>query len=200
MKKIFTIILLILCITNVKAYENDLFKINIPDNYKAEISDKIYKWTNDNKYIAVTISDNTNHYKFNRFSDEDLARQKEHIIETYKVQLEDYDCTVDVSDIKKDKINDNYFITYNLHWNSAKTIGYNMYQKIAVYSTENYIYTVTNSSDEDFSYEDFKSLLNTFDHNDYPTHSRLLSFILVFGIIGGIIGYFIKVKKNKKHK
>ena len=52
MKKIFIILLLVLSITNIKAYENDYFKIDIPDDFKEEqIEDNVYKWTKDNKYI-----------------------------------------------------------------------------------------------------------------------------------------------------
>ena len=57
MKKLFIILLLILSITNIKAYENDYFKIDIPNDYKEEqIENNVYKWTKDNKYIAITIA------------------------------------------------------------------------------------------------------------------------------------------------
>ena len=55
MKKIFTILLLFIGMINIKALENEYFKIEIPDGYKEEISEKgLYKWTKDDNYITIT--------------------------------------------------------------------------------------------------------------------------------------------------
>ena len=201
MKKIFTLILLITCVISVKAYENEYFEINIPDGYNAEISDKVYKWTKENDYIAITVSDNINKYNFAKYNDTDLEKQKKHLIDTYTEELKEYDCTVEVSDLVKEEINDFTIITYDINWNSEKVIGYNTYQKSATYSTNNYIYTITQSSDKEINNDDFKKLINEFKPLDTSGDSNhLIGIIIVLGTIGGIIGYLIKSKINKEHK
>ena len=63
MKKIFTILLLFIGMINIKALENEYFKIEIPNGYKEEISEKgLYKWTKDDNYITITVSNNTQRY------------------------------------------------------------------------------------------------------------------------------------------
>ena len=61
MKKILLVLLLI--ITSIKpiyAYENEYFSIDIPENYKLTMNENnIYKWENKDKYISITVADNT---------------------------------------------------------------------------------------------------------------------------------------------
>ena len=50
MKKIITVLLILLSIVNVKAYENKIIKIDIDDNYKLETKkENALRWTNENK-------------------------------------------------------------------------------------------------------------------------------------------------------
>ena len=133
MKKIFTILLLIICLTNVKAYENELFSIDIPEGYTEEIKDNIYKWTNDKKYISITISNNTQESNIDRYTDKDLERQKNYLESIYSSGLQDYNMTIEVSDVKRDKINEQSILTYDVYWPSKDLTGYNIYQKGAVF-------------------------------------------------------------------
>ena len=200
MKKLLMILLLITCITSVKAYENDYFSIDIPDNYKEEINGSIFKWTNDNKYIAVTINDNVDKYDVEKYTDEDLKEQKRHLEETYSKELEEYNVTVEVSDIKRNTVNEYSILEYDLYWNSEKYTGYNMYQKGAIYTTSNYIYTIIISSDEEIQDKDYKKIINSFYLKDEPIiyTSNIFSIIIVGGIVLGIIGFILE--KNKEHK
>ena len=50
MKKIFFLLIYFLFILNVEAYSNDLFQIDIPEEYKIENNKAIYKWNKDDSY------------------------------------------------------------------------------------------------------------------------------------------------------
>lgn len=201
MKKLFTLILLITCLTSVKAYENDYFTIDIPEGYVDESKDTIYKWSNDNNYISITITDNKNTYNIEKYTDKDLKEQKQYLENIYSSGLQDYNMTVEVSDVNRDTINDYEILIYDVYWPSEQLTGHNIYQKGAVYTTKNYIYTILVNSDEEIHTEDFKKLLNTFSLKDekITTSSHLLFIILIAGTALGIIGYFID-RKKKEHK
>jgi len=203
MKKVFTFLLLITCLTIVKAYNNDYFSIEIPEGYNETINDNMYKWSKDNKYIAVTINNNTNKYNIEKYTDKDLETQKKHLEETYSKELKEYDVKVDVSDVKRNTINNYSVLEYNLYWDSKDYIGYNMYQKGIIYTTKNYIYTFIYSSDEEINNEEFTSTINSFKLKDEPiSHiSPLLVYILVVGTLLGIIGFIVDtIRKKKEHK
>ncbi len=197
MKKLFAFLLLIICITNVKAYENEYFKIDIPEGYTEEINENIYKWTKNNNYISITISNNKDNYDINKYTDQDIENQKKYLEETYSKELKDYNIDVQVTSINKDKINNYDILSYTLFWPSHELTGYDIQQKGAVYTTKNYIYTITVSSDEEVKNEDFKKVLNTFILKDEEItySSGLLGFIIVSGTILGIIGYIIEKKR-----
>ena len=202
MKKVLLFLLLITCVINVKAYENEYFSLDIPEGYNESIKDNTYKWTKDNNYIAITINNNDNKYDIAKYTDEDLNEQKQHLVDSYSSNLKDYKVEVSVSDMKRNTINDYSILTYDLYWNSKDYTGYDMYQKGAVYTTNNYIYTIIVSSDSEIKDDDFIKTLNNFKLKDSPIvyKSRLLHFIIVAGVLLGIIGFFIDFKKKKEHK
>ena len=201
MKKIFTLLLLIICFTSVKAYENQLFKITIPEGYTNETKDNIYKWTKDKEYISITISDNTSNYNIREYTDEDLKRQKTYLESIYSNRLQDYNMTTDVSEVERSTVNDYSILVYNVYWPSKDLTGYNIYQKGAVYTTQNYIYTILISNDSEITDDEFYGLLKTFELKDeeFPYRSKLTPIILIGGTILGVIGYFVD-KKKKEHK
>ena len=106
MKKVLLFLLLITCVINVKAYENEYFSLDIPEGYNESIKDNTYKWTKDNNYIAITINNNDNKYDIAKYTDEDLNEQKQHLVDSYSSNLKDYKVEVSVSDMKRNTIND----------------------------------------------------------------------------------------------
>ena len=133
------------------------------------------------------------------YTDEDLKEQKKHLEETYKEQLKEYNVKVNVSDIERSSINDYSILVYDLFWESKDYTGYDMYQKGAVYTTKNYIYTITMSSDTELTSDDFNKLLNTFIPKDSRINymSNALLSIIIVGSIFGVIGYIISTKKKR---
>lgn len=202
MKKLFTTLLLITCIVNVKAYDNSKFSVNIPDNYKEEIiGENIYKWSYDNNYISVTISPNAENYNVINYTNEDLINQKEHMESTYNELLSEENIKVSVSNMRKELINDNMVLLYDIYWPTKSSIGYDTYQLGETYTSKNYIFTLLISSDKELNNEEVNNILNSFiikdEINTNYNYSALIKFILIVGSILGVIGYFIS-KKNKK--
>ena len=89
MKKLLLIPLLLLNISNVKAYENEYFKIDIPENYKEDIMENsTYKWidtkskNNDNIVITVSKNDKENKRRRKKIMRK-LAKWFEEALESY---------------------------------------------------------------------------------------------------------------------
>lgn len=202
MKKIFIILLLVLSITNIKAYENDYFKIDIPIDFKEEqVEDNIYKWTNNNKYIAITIADNSNlKYDISSYTDTDIEKQKEYLMENLNTGLEDYKVNVDVPYIKKIDLNDKTILRYSLYYPTKESTGYDIYQIGNVFTTKNYIITIIYSSDNEINESEY-SFINNFEIKDDKVISinrvKYIYYIVAIGIILGVIGYILSLKKRK---
>ena len=107
-KKLLIAVLTLISVCNVKAVENDVFKIDIPDNFvedKVEEKTNIYKWENkDNNIfhnIVITIDKNDaeNKYNVKHFNNEDIANYTKYIEESTNNELKEYDIKVKVSNI-----------------------------------------------------------------------------------------------------
>jgi len=204
MKKIFLIILIILSTININAYENEYFEINIPNEYKEDIlENNTYKWTKDNKYIAITISDNKDkNYDISKFTNEDILNQEKYIEDNINKELEDHDIKVDVTNIKLNKINDKNTLTYEVYWPSKELTGHDIYQLGSIYTTTNYIITLIYNSDEelDTNNDEFINLLNSFTIKDEAINQfkNYIYTIILFIFFIIIIGFIITNKKHKK--
>ena len=200
MKKIFTTILLLLCITNVKAYENDIFKIDIPEGYEITSEESIYVWKNDNGYISITISDNTQrNYNIALYTQKDLENQKNYLDKSFKETEEEYGIDIDISEIVRTKINDKYVLTYDVYWPTIDLIGKNTYQKGVMYTTEKYIVNLVYCSYDEIKDDDesYNILINSFAIKDnylYNGKNNIIVIAVIIGIIIGIISY-----KKEKH-
>ena len=80
MKKIiFVFFVILFSITSVYAFENEYFKIYIPNGYEIETNDddnRIFKWTNNDDYIVVTVDNNDNKYSVKVYTENDILNQK----------------------------------------------------------------------------------------------------------------------------
>ena len=119
-----------------------------------------------------------------------------HLQLVYNNELKDYKSNIEVNNLIKTKINDYTIITYDLLWDSQKEIGYNMYQKIAVYATSDYIYTITQNSDKEIDSKEFTNLLNTFKPAKVASESIIPEVIVILIICTLIIIYFKRSKKK----
>ena len=206
MKKILLLFLTFFTVLSIKAYENDFFKVDIPDNYKQTVNEtNMYKWTKDNNYFAVTISDNTKlNYDIINFTDEDLVKQKEYLEKGINEGLKKYNITASVSDIKKVENENKSFLEYNVFYPSKKATGYDTYQKGRMYTTSKYITTVIYNSDSEIKDDnvEFKTIIDSFNILDNNiviktiTIKDYIILVITIGIIAGIIGAFVSIKKR----
>lgn len=206
MKKLLLIPLLLLSISNVKAYENEYFKIDIPDNYKEDIMENgTYKWidtkSQNNDYIVITVTknDSENKYDIKKYTDKNINEYETYLEEEINNQLKEYNLKVDVKNIKKETLNDLDTITYDVVWPTKESTGYNINQKGYAFTSENYIYVYTFSSDSDLTNnETLKSTINSFQILDNPIESKgildnKLLFSLIIGVSIGLIGFIISI-------
>lgn len=209
MKKLLLIPLLLLSIGNVEAYENEYFKIDIPETFKEEIAENgTYKWisndskNNDNIIITVSNNQKDNKYNIENYTDENINEYEKYLEDEINKQLEEYKIKVDVKNVKKDTLNDMQTVSYDVIWPTKESTGYDIYQKGYAFTTENYIYVYTYSSDSELTNnEDFKTTLNSFKTLDKVIEDDTFlknkwKFALVIGGFGGIVAFFISALKK----
>lgn len=203
MKKILLSLIVFLSLANVKAYENDYFKINIPNNYKEEIVDNdSYKWSNENSYISISIISNTTlNYNIEAFSEKDIENQKIYIEENINKSLEEYNIKVNVTNISKELLNNNYVLKYNIYWPTKGITGNDTYQIGNVFTTKKYIITMLYSSNNEINDKsEYYSIINSFNIKDKVfkviTYKEAFAFILVVGSLLAIIKVIIDHNKN----
>ena len=215
-KKLLIAVLTRILVRNVKAVENDLFKIDIPDNCveaKVEETTNIYKWENkDNNIfhnIVITIDKNDaqNKYNVKHFNNEDIANYTKYIEESTNNELKEYDIKVKVSNMKKEVINKSDALSYDTLWPTIDKLGYNTYQKGFIYTTNNYIITLTYTSNQEIKNDDetFTSIKNSFQIKDESIKqesfldsktNRIILTAVILGLIGVIISLIIPKKHN----
>lgn len=211
MKKLSLIIFLFLNIISVKAYENDYFSIDIPDEYNLSVNEeRLYKWSHDNKYISITISDNINDYTVEKYTSEDIENQKKYIEDSINNNLNEYDTKVQVTHMDKVKFKDNlYSLNYIIYWPTKEQTGYDIYQFGSVISTDNYMYTVVYNSDSENTNEKFNSILSSFSPkdsltNDKETNQNFLIFLMIlialFFTVLRLISKYLKKKELDKNE
>ena len=74
--------ILLFSLTHVCAFENEYFKLDVPESMTEEINELgLYKWSNDNDYISITVVKNNieNKYNIENFDDEDLTNYKKYL-------------------------------------------------------------------------------------------------------------------------
>ena len=208
MKKALLFLLCIISIGYVKAYENQFFQIDIPENYTEEkLNGDAFKWNNGNKYMAVTVTDNSEtQYNVKYFTSVAIEKQKEYLEKNLTEGLSEYDIKVGVSDIKKvhDKETDGYYLEYTLLFPNNEKTGHPIYQKGRMYTTEHLITTIVYSSDTEIENdEECKNVMNSLKILDNPILGRninLKSFFATIIIVGVILGIISAIKSEKKRQ
>lgn len=215
-KKLLIAVLTLMSVCNVKAVENDVFKIDIPDNFvedKVEEKTNIYKWENkDNNIfhnIVITIDKNDaqNKYNVKHFNNEDIANYTKYIEESTNNELKEYDIKVKVSNMKKEVINKSDALSYDTLWPTIDKLGYNTYQKGFIYTTNKYIITLTYTSNQEIKNDDetLTNIKNSFQIKDESIKqesfldsktNRIILTAVILGLIGVIISLIIPKKHN----
>lgn len=215
-KKLLIAVLTLMSVCNVKAVENDVFKIDIPDNFvedKVEEKTNIYKWENkDNNIfhnIVITIDKNDaeNKYNVKHFNNEDISNYTKYIEESTNNELKEYDIKVKVSNMKKEVINKSDALSYDTLWPTIDKLGYDTYQKGFIYTTNKYIITLTYTSNQEIKNDDetLTNIKNSFQIKDESIKqesfldsktNRIILTAVILGIIGVIISLIIPKKHN----
>lgn len=215
-KKLLIAVLTLMSVCNVKAVENDVFKIDIPDNFvedKVEEKTNIYKWENkDNNIfhnIVITIDKNDaqNKYNVKHFNNEDIANYTKYIEESTNNELKEYDIKVKVSNMKKEVINKSDALSYDTLWPTIDKLGYDTYQKGFIYTTNKYIITLTYTSNQEIKNDDetLTNIKNSFQIKDESIKqesfldsktNRIILTAVILGLIGVIISLIIPKKHN----
>ena len=205
MKKILLVLLLI--ITSIKpiyAYENEYFTIDIPKNYKLTMNENnIYKWENKDKYISITIADNTKtKYNVGSYTDKDIENQKEYIETNINKSLESYNIKVDVTNIEKIQLNNTYSLNYTIFWPTKQLTGHDSFQVGNVISSEKYMTTIIYNCNDEIDQEEYNKIINSFKINDSltkPVSKTPMSFILII-LIASFLAIFNSIRRKKKNK
>ena len=180
---------------------------------KVEEKTNIYKWENkDNNIfhnIVITIDKNDaeNKYNVKHFNNEDIANYTKYIEESTNNELKEYDIKVKVSNMKKEVINKSDARSYDTLWPTIDKLGYNTYQKGFIYTTNNYIITLTYTSNQEIKNDDetFTSIKNSFQIKDESIKqesfldsktNRIILTAVILGLIGVIISLIIQKKHN----
>ncbi|MDD6272795.1 MAG: hypothetical protein PUA90_04695 [bacterium] len=202
MKIIFIILIFILNINNIKAYENNYFSIDIPQDYILETEeDHSYKWIRENNYIAITISNNKElNYNISTYTKTDIENQRKYIENNINSKLEDFNIKVSVNNIKKIKLNNKDVLNYSIYWPTLDSTGYNTYQIGNVFTTNNYITTIVYSSDKEINDDsEYYNIINSVIIKDDNIKNNNIYSILIFIVmlVLIIVGY-IRRHKTKK--
>lgn len=206
MKKIFLLMLFFFGINNVYAYETNYFSIDIPEEYHIVTDiNGIYKWENKDKYISITVSNNTNNYSVKNYTQNDLDNQKKYIEDKINNNLNEYDTKVTVTKINKSILKDNlYSLSYTIYWPTKEHTGYDIYQYGNVISTDKYMYTIVYNTDNDILDDEYKLILNSFTPvdivNELDNDNFRIFMVIIVAFILAIIRLIIKYKKKSKKK
>ena len=198
MKKILLIFLCLLVFTKVYAYENKYFSIDIDKSFKEKtIEDKKYIFSHDNEYISITINDNTNNYEVNKFTEEDINKQKEYLTQNYKDKFKKYTKKISITNIELITTETNDYLEYDVYLESKSSIGYNIYQRSRMYTSKNYVYSVLYNSDKEIKNNKY---LDTFKiKDDYLRKPNILIYTILLVVMLAIILLLDYLFHKKRH-
>ena len=190
---------------NVKAFENNVIKFEIPEGYEQKVNEKeVFKWIKDNNYIAISYSSNIKtKYNIKYFSEDEIKKQKEIIESKLNTGLEKYNIKAEISDINRYNDNDLYYLEYNVYYPSKNVVGYNIYQRGRMYTTNKYIVTTIFNSDKEIKDEDYNNLFKSFKIKDTHTVNKRVSglkVLILTIILGSILSIIKAILDNKRRK
>ena len=198
MKKILLILLSLLVINKVSAYENEYFSFDVPESFKEQIiEDKKYIFSQENEYISITIDDNTNNYDVNKFTQKDIDKQKEYLEKEYKDKFKDYASNIEITNIEVIHTKKNNYLVYDITYDTKTSIGYNNYQRCRMYTTNNYVYSILYNSDKEITNNDYLDSFKTKD--SYLRNINIwlyLALLIVMMISLFLIDHYMHKKRH----
>lgn len=197
-KAIYLILMLVLSISPVYAYDTTTYRIDIPNNFKK--SENNDYWQSEDEKVSANIliytEYNTNNLDISSFEKTDLDKNK-YVKELEKnfgsldeaINLSDYSVTLDkISSYKAIKIDLKSSYKISDEKNSI------VYQRQYITSSKNFIYYVTVSSSNEASLdsEEIKNVLNSFKIKD-ELIERQQEYLKYYICLGGIVIFGISI-------
>ncbi len=212
MKKImffaFTTILILISFDFVKAYENSIYKIDIPDSYIKEKDNDIWKYNieDNTTTISINVTDNKENINFENYNDNSINKDEynkqiqEHLKEQYG------DVEIKSSDIILTKINKHNSIKISVVSSYVDSGKYNsvVYQSQYILSSKKYIYNITVSSSDgnEINSNTVSNIINSFEFKDKAQKKdmTMVKFYLSISILFALCLLFIALHKKKTNK
>lgn len=181
--------------SNVYAYENNYFSIELDPSFKEKnIEDKKYIFSSNNDYISITITNNKDNYDVSKFNENDIQKQKEYLEKEYKNKFSNKAHITNIELKNNDTI---YYLEYDLFYESKDQIGYNIYQRCRMYTTNNYVYSILYNSDKEITNNDY---LDSFKIKDSYLRRINTTLYIILSIIMLILLLLINYRINKKRR
>ncbi len=193
MKKLIVFLLSLFLLTNVYAYENDYFSIDIPDGFNENINENNFLFSKDKELISVIVTKNKDNYDINKFKEEDIEKQKEYIINKYKEEVQVLPIINSMQIIYQDKLN---YLQYDLIIETNKSIGHDMHIINRMYTTDNYVYLISYKSDKEITQDNIKVLDSIIIKDSYL---RNINVYVYLGLLLFVIIVFIFLFNIKGH-
>ena len=201
-KAIYLILMLVLSISPVYAYDTTTYRIDIPNNFKK--SENNDYWQSEDEKVSANIliytEDNTNNLDISSFEKADLDKNK-YVKELEKnfgsldetINLSDYSVTLDkISSYKAIKID--LKSSYKISDEKDSIV----YQRQYITSSKNFIYyvTVSSSNEDSLDSEEIKNVLNSFKIKD-ELIERQQEYLKYYICLGGIVILILSIKTTK---
>lgn len=185
-------------ISKVYAYENEYFYIELNDKFKeTSNTNNNYIFTKDNEYISVTISKNKDNYDISKFTEDDIKNQKEYLTKTYSKRFNKYSSNTSITNIELKSSETTYYLEYDIFYETKKSIGYNIYQKCRMYTTNKYVYSILYNSDKEIKNTD---IIDTFKIKDSYLRKVNITTYIISTFVLLIIILFIDYLFYKKRR
>ena len=93
-----------------------------------------------------------------------------------------------------------YYLEYDIYYETKESIGYNLYQRCRMYTNNNYVYLIVYNTDKEIDETTFNKIISTFKIKD--TYLRkinitLYSILLIVLLVIIIILHYLMNKKRR---
>ena len=193
---------------NVYAYENNIYKIEIPGSFIKSYDTDFWKLDSKDSTttISINISNNDKKINFENYKSRDLNKKK-YIQEIEKHLKEQYgNIQIKSSNIILTKINKYKSIKIDVISNYVDSGKYNstVYQSQYILSSKKYLYNITISSSDlnEFQSPIIKNIVDSFEIKDkiLKKDKKFTKFYLSISILIALCLLFISLYKKRINK
>lgn len=204
----FAFLFVFILLDNVYAYENNIYKIEIPGSFIKSYDTDFWKLDSKDSTttISINISNNDKKINFENYKSRDLNKKK-YIQEIEKHLKEQYgNIQIKSSNIILTKINKYKSIKIDVISNYVDSGKYNstVYQSQYILSSKKYLYNITISSSDlnEFQSPIIKNIVDSFEIKDkiLKKDKKFTKFYLSISILIALCLLFISLYKKRINK